>query len=306
VSESGTFRAEAADAGRRLDVALAERLRLSRAAAQRLIAAGLVLVEGSPARKRQILHAGETVAWRAAPPAAQAPSPAAVPLSLVYEDDWVLVVDKPAGVVVHPAPGHEHGTLADSLAAAGARGGDARRPGIVHRLDKDTSGLLVVARREDAYRRLVAAMKRHLVQRTYAALLLGSLAQDEGTIDAPVGRHVRDRRRMALHSPAGKRAVTHFETLARAGAFTLVRVRLETGRTHQIRVHFAALGHPVAGDLQYGRSPRPEGLGRQFLHAARLTFPHPDDGHEVTCSSPLPDDLAEFLESLGLADRQPI
>ena len=298
MSESGTFRAEAADAGRRLDVALAERLRLSRAAAQRLIAAGLVLVEGSPARKRQILHAGETVAWRAAPPAAQAASTAAVPLSLVYEDDWVLVVDKPAGVVVHPAPGHEHGTLADSLAAAGARGGDAWRPGIVHRLDKDTSGLLVVARREDAYRRLVAAMKRRLVQRTYVALLLGSLAQDEGTIDAPVGRHVRDRRRMALHSPAGKRAVTHFETLARAGAFTLVRVRLETGRTHQIRVHLEAIGHPVVGDERYHGTRESFVVPRLFLHAATLGFTHPVTGEELAFSSPLPDDLAGVLERL--------
>jgi 23S rRNA pseudouridine1911/1915/1917 synthase len=210
------------------------------------------------------------------------------------------VVDKPAGVVVHPAPGHEHGTLAQGLVAEGARGGHESRPGIVHRLDKDTSGLLLVARRDDAYRALVAAMERREVHRTYLALLEGDLPQDRGTVDAPIGRHLRDRKRMSLHTAAGKRAVTHFEALGRAGGFTLARVRLETGRTHQIRVHFAALGHPVAGDVQYGRPPRPAGLGRQFLHAARLTFPHPHDGREVSCASVLPPDLAAFLESLGL------
>jgi 23S rRNA pseudouridine1911/1915/1917 synthase len=224
----------------------------------------------------------------------------AVPFTIVYEDDWLLVIDKPAGVVVHPAPGHEHGTLAQGLVAEGARGGHELRPGIVHRLDKDTSGLLIVARRDDAYRRLVAAMERRDIHRTYVALLAGALPQDEGTIDAPIGRHLRDRKRMSLHTAAGKRAVTHFEVLGRGEGFTLVRVRLETGRTHQIRVHFAALGHPVAGDVQYGRRARPQGLGRQFLHAARLIFPHPNDEREIECSSPLPPDLSSFLENLGM------
>ena len=198
------------------------------------------------------------------------------------------MVDKPAGVVVHPAPGHEHGTLAQGLVAEGARGGHELRPGIVHRLDKDTSGLLIVARRDDAYRRLVAAMERRDIHRTYIALLSGDLPQDEGTIDAPIGRHLRDRKRMSLHTAAGKRAVTHFDVTGRAPGFTLVRVRLETGRTHQIRVHFQALGYPVAGDVQYGREPRPDGLTRQFLHAARLAFPHPDDGREIMLRQPAP------------------
>jgi 23S rRNA pseudouridine1911/1915/1917 synthase len=143
-------------------------------------------------------------------------------------------------------------------------------------------------------------MERRDVHRTYVALLAGDLPQSQGTIDAPIGRHLRDRKRMSLHTAAGKRAVTHFEVLGRAGGFTLTRVRLETGRTHQIRVHFSALGYPVAGDVQYGRPPRPEGLKRQFLHAARLVFAHPEDGREIDCSSPLPPELSSFLERLGL------
>ena len=299
-SEARAFRAAAGDAGERLDVALAAHAGLSRAAAQRLIAGGLVAVDGAPARKKHVLRAGEEVVWQAPPPPAVTLAAEPVPFTVVYQDGWLLVVDKPAGVVVHPAPGHEHGTLAQGLVAEGARGGHELRPGIVHRLDKDTSGLLIVARRDEAYRRLVAAMERRDIHRTYLALLSGDLPQAQGTIDAPIGRHLRDRKRMSLHTAAGRPAVTHFEVLGRAPGYTLVRVRLETGRTHQIRVHFQALGYPVAGDVQYGRAPRPDGLGRQFLHAARLAFPHPEDGREIRCSSPLPPDLAAFLEALGL------
>jgi len=187
--------------------------------------------------------------------------------------------------------------------AYGAGGGHERRPGIVHRLDKDTSGLLIVARGDASYLALVGAMARREIGREYVALLAGDLPQDEGTIDAPIGRHVRDRKRMSLHTAAGRPAVTHFRVLGRAGGYTLARVRLETGRTHQIRVHFAALGYPVAGDAQYGRRPRPEGLGRQFLHAAGLAFPHPADGRPLHFTSPLPPDLSAFLERLGLPPR---
>ena len=299
-SEPHAFRAAEGDAGERLDVALAAHARLSRAAAQRLIADGLVLVDGRPARKKHVLRAGEEVLWEVPPPSGAALVAEPVPFTIVYEDDWLLVVDKPAGVVVHPAPGNEHGTLAQGLVAEGARGGHESRPGIVHRLDKDTSGLLIVARRDEAYQRLVAAMERRDIHRQYLALLSGRLPQDTGTIDAPIGRHLRDRKRMSLHTAAGRRAVTHFDVLERTQGFTLARVRLETGRTHQIRVHFSALGYPVAGDVQYGRPPRPEGLTRQFLHAARLAFPHPEDGREISCASPLPPDLALFLQGLGL------
>ncbi len=299
-SETHAFRVATEESGARLDVVLAARAGLSRAAAQRLIEQGLVLLGGAPARKRHVLREGEDVVWQAPPPPETTLAAEVVPYEIVYEDDWLLVVDKPAGVVVHPAPGHEHGTLAQGLVTEGARGGHELRPGIVHRLDKDTSGLLIVARRDEAYRRLVAAMERRDIHRTYLALLTGDLPQDEGTVDAPIGRHIRDRKRMSLHTVAGRPAVTHFDVLCRAPGYTLARVRLETGRTHQIRVHFSALGHPVAGDVQYGPPQRPDGLERQFLHAARLAFPHPDDGREIACASPLPPDLAAFLERLGL------
>jgi 23S rRNA pseudouridine1911/1915/1917 synthase len=296
----GRFAALPDEAGMRLDVVLAARAGLSRAAAQRLIEDGLVTVGGRPARKRHALRLGDLVAWRRGPEAASKLSAEDVPYGVVYEDDWLLVVDKPAGVVVHPAPGHEHGTLAQGLVERGARGGHELRPGIVHRIDKDTSGLLIVAKADHAYQALVAAMERRDIKRVYVTLLRGDLPQREGTIDAPIGRHVRDRKRMSLHTTAGKRAVTHFGVLARAPGFTLVRVQLETGRTHQIRVHFAALGYPVAGDVQYGGRERPGSLSRQFLHAAELAFPHPEDGRLMSFTSPLPPDLRSFLAGLGL------
>ncbi len=296
----GGFIAGADEAGARLDVVLAAHLSLSRAAAQRLIEEGRVSVGGTAVRKRHELRAGDEVHWRLPAKGPSALAHEDVPYAVVYEDDWLLVIDKPAGVVVHPAPGHEHGTLAQGLVERGARGGHELRPGIVHRLDKDTSGLLIVARGDEAYRRLVAAMERREIKRVYVALLYGDLAETEGTIDAPMGRHVRDRKRMSLHTTSPRPAVTHFRVIGRAPGYTLVLVRLETGRTHQIRVHFAAVGHAVAGDAQYSRRPRPEGLGRQFLHAARLGFAHPDDGRPLEFASPLPPDLAAFAEGLGL------
>jgi 23S rRNA pseudouridine1911/1915/1917 synthase len=294
------FTARPDEAGARLDVVLAARAGLSRSAAQRLIEDGRVSVGGGPARKRHEVRAGDEVSYRPGPAPRETLEPEPLMAAVVYEDDWLLVVDKPAGVVVHPAPGHERGTLAHGLVSHGAAGGHVSRPGIVHRLDKDTSGLLIVARREDAYRALVAAMERRDISRVYLALLSGALPQDEGTIDAPIGRHIRDRKRMSLHSTNARPAVTHFRVIGRAPGFTLARVQLETGRTHQIRVHFSALGHAVAGDVQYGKRPRPEGLGRQFLHAARLSFPHPQDKRQLSFASPLPPDLAAFAESLGL------
>ena len=302
----GRFAVLPDEAGARLDVVLAARAGLSRAGAQRLIEEGHVTVGGRPARKRYALHLGEEVAWQRGPEPSAALTAEDVPFDIVYEDDWLLVVDKPAGVVVHPAPGHEHGTLAQGLVEHGARGGHQLRPGIVHRLDKDTSGLLIVAKGDHAYQALVAAMERRDIKRVYVTLLRGDLPQHEGTIDAPIGRHVRDRKRMSLHTTAGKPAVTHFRVLGRAPGFTLVRVQLETGRTHQIRVHFAALGYPVAGDAQYGGRESPEGLGRQFLHAAQLAFPHPEDGRQMSFASPLPSDLRAFLAGCGLPADAPL
>ena len=297
------FAVRADEAGLRLDVLLAARAGLSRAAAQRLIDAGAVLVNGSEARKRHEVRAGEEVQYRPAAPAPSLLQPEPLTAAIVYEDDWLFVIDKPPGLVVHPAPGHEHGTLAQGLAGRGAAGGHPSRPGVVHRLDKDTSGLLIVARREDAYLSLVAAMERRDISRVYAALLYGALPQDEGTIDAPIGRHLRDRTRMSLHTSRPRRAVTHFRVVARVPGYTLTRVQLETGRTHQIRVHFAALGYAVAGDVQYSRRERPPGLARQFLHAARLAFPHPQDGRQLSFASPLPPDLSGFAAALGLPEQ---
>jgi len=292
-----SFVADGDDLGVRLDVALARRLGASRAAAQKLIEAGSVTVGGAQADKGHVLRTGDEVAYREiAAPDGSLLTPEDVPYTLVYQDEWLLVVDKPAGVVVHPAPGHEHGTLVHGLLERGIAGGHESRPGIVHRLDRDTSGLLIVARTGEAHRRLVEQLARREISRRYVALLVGALPQDEGTIDAPLGRHVRDRKRISLHTTRPRRAVTHFAVRERLPGFTLVDIRLETGRTHQIRVHVAALGYPVAGDVVYGaRGRRPAGLTRQFLHAARLEFEHPVTGQRLAFDAPLPPDLTAFL-----------
>jgi 23S rRNA pseudouridine1911/1915/1917 synthase len=289
-------------AGERLDVALARMAGISRARAQKLIDSGAALLGGQQRRKDHAVQAGDELTWpddAGATPASPDLRAEAIDVTVVYEDDALLVVDKPPGLVVHPAPGHEDGTLVNALLAHGISGGHGRRPGIVHRLDRDTSGLMVVARTEAAYQSLVADMAARRIERTYTALLVGALPQDEGTVDAAIGRHVRDRMRMSVHTANPRRAVTHFLTVARYAGYTLLDVRLETGRTHQIRVHFAALGYPVAGDAVYGRRPRPAGLQRQFLHARRLAFPHPIERERLLAfDAPLPPDLAEFLAQL--------
>jgi len=286
------------DAGQRLDLVLAHHSRLSRSSVQKLIEAGLVCVGDQPASKRQLLQVGTTVSWEPLPEKPQVLRSEPVPFTIIYEDEWLLVVDKPAGVVVHPGQGNEYGTLVQGLLDHGVRGGHERRPGIVHRLDKETSGLLIVARSDESYQALVQAMSQRTIKRTYAALLSGSIPQDEGTIDAPIGRHIRDRKRMSVHTAAPRRAVTHFTVRRRYTDSTLAEVRLETGRTHQIRVHFSALGYPVVGDATYGRRTRPEGLTRHFLHAESLAFAHPEDGRELAFTAPLPEELRSYLESL--------
>ena len=296
------FAVDEAEAGLRLDVVLARRLGESRAGAQRLIESAAVTVEGRVVGKGHLLRLGEAVAYVLPSPRPTTLRAEDVPYTLIFEDDALLVVDKPAGVVVHPAPGHEHGTLVQGLLARGIAGGHESRPGIVHRLDRGTSGLLIVARTPDAHRRLVSQMARREIARRYVALLAGALPQDEGVIDAPLGRHVRDRKRMSIHTTRPHRAVTHFAVRERLPGFTLLDVRLETGRTHQIRVHFAALGYPVAGDTTYGdRKRRPAGLSRQFLHAAHLEFAHPLSGAPLSFDAPLPSDLAVFLAALRSA-----
>ncbi len=283
----------AADAGERLDTFLAGPLG-SRARAQRLIDDGLVLVDGAPRPKRHRLRGGERIAVEEAEPPPQDDRSDA-PYEVRYEDGDLLVVDKPAGVVVHPARGHRTGTLAQALAGRAAGGPEPWRAGIVHRLDRDTSGLLVVAKSEEAHRRLRALMKARRIEREYLALVEGRPPARTGTIDAPLGRDRRERKLISVDSDVPRTAVTHFAVERALPGSTLLRVRLETGRTHQIRVHLQAIGHPVAGDPQYGR-PGLYGLERQFLHAARLAFDHPMTGRRVDVESPLPQDLVAALE----------
>jgi 23S rRNA pseudouridine1911/1915/1917 synthase len=223
-----------------------------------------------------------------------------LPFRIVWRDEHLLVVDKPAGLVVHPARGHREGTLSQLLAGTAA-GGEPERAGIVHRLDRDTSGLLVVACSEEAHRRLQAELRERLIEREYLALVEGLPPARNGTIEAPIGRHPRIRTRMAVDGTAGRQARTHFTLERRLDGFSLLRLRLDTGRTHQIRVHLQAIGHPVCGDPEYG-TPGVLGLQRQFLHATRLAFPHPIDGERIEVESPLPEDL---LEALRRAEGDP-
>jgi 23S rRNA pseudouridine1911/1915/1917 synthase len=296
-----------AAAGRRLDEVLAGLAGTSRAQAARWADAGLVAVDGRPAPRSRRLRGGERLAWTPPPPAPAGP-PAAenLPLAVRYEDDRLLVVAKPAGLVVHPGPGHPTGTLVNALlgrpgTSLSAGGGEADRPGIVHRLDKDTSGLLLVAKDDAAHLALARDLAARRVERRYLALVQGRLPGDQGTVDAPVGRHPRDRKRMAVVGSGGRRAVTHWRVLETFPAVQLVEATLETGRTHQVRVHLASLRHPLAGDRTYGADPTLAarlGLDRPFLHAWRLAFAHPDDGHRVELTEPLPGDLQAVLDRL--------
>jgi 23S rRNA pseudouridine1911/1915/1917 synthase len=300
--------ADPSDEGRRLDVVLAAHPDVgSRAAAQRLLDAGAVRVDGEVRSKSHRLAAGERVDAEIPERAPVDPGPAGenVPFDVVLEDEHLLVVDKPAGVVVHPAPGHEAGTLAQALAARGARGGpDGWRPGIVHRLDRDTSGLLVVAKSDAVHRALQELIRRREMGREYLALVSGRPDARTGTIDAPIGRDRRDRTAHSTSTDSPREAVTHFSVEEAFPRTTLLRVRLETGRTHQIRVHLAAIGHPVCGDPQYGGGACGARLGltRQFLHATRLVFTHPLTGASVVCESNLPADLHHASEA---AKREP-
>jgi 23S rRNA pseudouridine1911/1915/1917 synthase len=285
------FRAPEAE---RLDRAVAGRPEVgSRAAAERLIAGGAVLVDGEPRLKSHRLEGGEEVVVEL-PAAAPALEAEPMDLDVVWEDEHLLVVDKPAGIVVHPATGHEAGTLVHGLLALDAAGGEEDRPGIVHRLDRDTSGLLVVARSDEAHARLQDLIRRREVERRYLALVKGSPRSRTGRIDAPIGRDRADRLRHSLDTPTPREAVTRFEVLEVLGPRALLEVTLETGRTHQIRVHLEAIELPVCGDPVYGIAGD-LGLERQFLHAARLGFTHPFTGERVEVESPLPDDLAAAL-----------
>jgi 23S rRNA pseudouridine1911/1915/1917 synthase len=283
-------------AGLRLDRFLAGLPEVgSRAAAERLLRAGGVLVDGEPAGKSAKLAGGEEVELDLPEPPA-ALEPEEVGLRVAYEDEHLLVVDKPSGVVVHPSAGHDTGTLVHGVLAHGAAGGEEERPGIVHRLDRDTSGLLVVARSQEAHERLQAMVKGRELERTYLALVRGRPRSRTGRIDAPIGRDRKEPTRQSLDTDRPRDAVTHFELEELIGQYALLRVTLETGRTHQIRVHLAAIGLPVVGDPVYG-APDPA-LGRQFLHATRLAFDHPFSGERIDVESPLPADLQGYLAEL--------
>ena len=300
--ETRTLKAAAEDAGIRLDAFLAGQLAdVTRSAAARLIEGGFVTVDGRAAGKSARLQGSETVCVHL--PEAEEPEarPEDIPLDVVYEDRDVIVVNKPVGMVVHPAPGHPDGTLVNALLhhCAGSLSGvgGQLRPGIVHRIDRDTSGLIIAAKNDAAHAFLAAQLADHTLARTYECLAAGNFREDRGTVDAPIGRHRTDRKKMAV-VPDGRRAVTHWEVIARYRGVTHLRCRLETGRTHQIRVHLAYIGHPILGDTVYGAKKPVPGLTGQCLHATGLEFIHPATGEKVSLTCPLPEEFTKMLEKL--------
>ncbi len=291
------------EAGVRLDVFLAAALdNTSRSAAQKLLEAGAVTLDGKPLRKQDKTVAGADYAVVLPEVKPVAVEGRAMPLDVVWEDADLLVLNKPKGVVVHPAPGHWDDTLVNALLyhckddLSGING--ELRPGIVHRIDKDTSGLLIVAKNDFAHQALAAQLQDHSLSRVYDAIVCGGIREDEGTVDAPIGRHPTDRKKMAVTVKNSRRAVTHYEVVERFDGYTRIRCRLETGRTHQIRVHMAYKNHPILGDTVYGRAKPELGQTSQCLHAGSLTFRHPRTGEPVTVTCPLPDYFEEVLEKL--------
>lgn len=295
----------AAESGTRIDAWLSVNVPdLTRNAAQRLLTDGMVLVNGKPPKKNYKISAGDAVIITIPDIAEVSLVPQNIPLDIVFEDEDVVVVNKPRGMVVHPAPGHPDGTLVnalmyhcgDSLSGVGGE----KRPGIVHRIDKDTSGLLIVAKNDAAHLALSAQLSDRSLSRVYRAVVVGNLKQDSGTVDAPIGRHPNDRKKMAVTHQNSRNAVTHWSVLERYRGYTHVRCKLETGRTHQIRVHMAHIGHPLLGDEVYGHAKLPEkGLVGQCLHAKELQFIHPRTGESVHLDTELPDYFKEVLTRLG-------
>ena len=294
---------EASMDGERLDAFLSRSAEgLSRSAAQKLIADGNVRLNGSPARKNHRLRVGDSVELTIPEPREVDIAPKQMPLDIVYEDEDVAVINKPKGLVVHPAVGHQDDTLVNGLLYAmgdslsGING--ELRPGIVHRIDKDTSGLLAIAKNDLAHTVLASQLKDHSMARTYEAIVCGSFREDSGTVDAPIGRHPTDRKKMCVTQRNSKNAVTHWEVVERFRGYTHIRCRLETGRTHQIRVHMAYIGHPILGDTVYGHKKPELGQDSQCLHAGALCFRHPRDGRPVMVFAPLPDYFQSVLDKL--------
>lgn len=293
------------EAGQRADSLLARRLEgLTRSAAARLLEEGRVTDRGRPVAKNLRVQPGQVLEVTLPEPEEPEARPQDIPLDVVYEDEDVIVVNKPTGMVVHPAPGHPDGTLVNALlyhcgeSLSGV--GGQKRPGIVHRIDRDTSGLIIAAKNDAAHLALAEQLQDHSLYREYEAVVVGNLREDSGTVDLPIARHPTDRKKMAVNHLNGRRAVTHWTVLARYPGYTHIQCRLETGRTHQIRVHMAALGHPVLGDPVYGGQRKGfPGLAGQCLHARRLTFRHPRTGEQVTVSCPLPDYFQAVLTRCG-------
>lgn len=290
-------------AGERLDAYLARSVPdLSRSGAQRLLEEGCVTLNGKKAKKNDRLNPGDTICVQIPEPQPVDIVAKEIPLEIVYEDEDVLVINKPKGLVVHPAAGHQDDTLVNGLlfAKAGELSGinGELRPGIVHRIDKDTSGLLAVAKNDLAHTVLASQLKDHSMARTYEAIVCGNLKEDQGTVDAPIGRHPTDRKKMCVTARNSKEAVTHWEVVARYRGYTHIRCRLETGRTHQIRVHMAHMGHPILGDMVYGHKKPELGQDSQCLHAGTLCFAHPRDGHLVIVHAQLPEYFQAVLQKL--------
>lgn len=291
-------------AGERLDAYLARSVPdLSRSGAQKLLEDGNVTLNGKKAKKNDRLNPGDEVTVQIPEPQPVDIVAKDIPLEIVYEDEDVLVINKPKGLVVHPAAGHQDDTLVNGLlfAKAGELSGinGELRPGIVHRIDKDTSGLLAVAKNDLAHTVLASQLKDHSMARTYEAIVCGNLKEDEGTVDAPIGRHPTDRKKMCVTARNSKEAVTHWEVVTRYRGYTHIRCRLETGRTHQIRVHMAHIGHPILGDTVYGRKKPELGQDSQCLHAGTLCFAHPRDGHLVIVHADLPEYFQTVLQKLN-------
>ena len=296
------LRASEESKNQRLDAFLASSLDgLTRSQATRLIESGEVAVNGRAVSKSYKLAGGEDVAVTLPEPEPVEVVPQDIPLDVVYEDADVIVVNKPSGMVVHPAPGHPDGTLVNALLyhCAGTLSGigGALRPGIVHRIDRDTSGLIIAAKNDAAHQYLSAQLADHTLARTYECIVVGKLREDRGAVDAPIARHPTDRKRMAVVA-GGREAVTHWEVIARYPGYTHVRCRLETGRTHQIRVHMAYIGHPILGDTVYGAKKEVPGLTGQCLHAVGLRFLHPRTHEVVELSCPLPDEFTRMLQKI--------
>ena len=289
--------------GERLDAFLARSVEgMSRSGAQKLLEEGCVLLQSKPGKKNDKLNIGDKIELTLPEPKEVDIVATEMDLDIVYEDEDVLVINKPKGLVVHPAAGHQDDTLVNGLLYAmegnlsGING--ELRPGIVHRIDKDTSGLLAVAKNDYAHTMLASQLKDHSMARTYECIVVGSFREDSGTVDAPIGRHPSDRKKMCVTERNSRHAVTHWEVIKRYRGYTHIRCRLETGRTHQIRVHMAHIGHPILGDTVYGHKKKELGQDSQCLHAGQLCFRHPRDGRPVLVFAPLPEYFADVLEKL--------